>query len=199
MADPQGHYAALNVHKNASAAELRSAYRAAARNTHPDKGGDAASFARVQAALEVLGDPEARRVYDTLACDGRFATPWAQRSGMRTRDGAGESAHEASHRGSTEAALLAVLLARCGRVDAATQLVVLCESCRRPATARCWTCGADICELCTRRQHWKGRVPLHWPLVHAPGRMVEVLGRRELEAKRLQDAAMHQSSQPGYR
>lgn len=43
------------------------AYRALAKRHHPDKGGDPAVFARVQAAFEVLGDPKKREVYDTWA------------------------------------------------------------------------------------------------------------------------------------
>ena len=72
--------------------------------------------------------------------------------------------------------------------DAATQLVVICEVCCRPSTKECWTCGMRICDFCTLKRHWRGAVPLHWPLVnsaHMRGR----LARRELEQKRREDAA----------
>lgn len=36
-----------------------------------------------------------------------------------------------------------------------TQLVVLCEVCRRPSTKECWTCGMKICDFCTLKRHWK--------------------------------------------
>ena len=59
------HYDALGAPPTATAAELRSAFRAAARRTHPDKpGGSATAFARVQRAWEVLSDPAARAAYN---------------------------------------------------------------------------------------------------------------------------------------
>eukprot|EP00879_Flechtneria_rotunda_P012256 GHRR01012801.1.p1 GENE.GHRR01012801.1~~GHRR01012801.1.p1 ORF type:complete len:589 (+),score=229.63 GHRR01012801.1:1517-3283(+) len=56
-----------------------------------------------------------------------------------------------------------------------------------------------ICEFCTRRQHLKGSFPLHWPLVNSPGRMVEQLGKQELELKRKEDGQAYKASLPGYR
>lgn len=44
-----------------------------------------------------------------------------------------------------------------------------------------------------------GAVPLHWPLVDAPGRMVELLGRQELERKRIEDGRAHLITLPGHR
>ena len=38
------HYVALGIGRDATAAEIKSAYRAAAREHHPDKGGDAEEF-----------------------------------------------------------------------------------------------------------------------------------------------------------
>ena len=55
-----------------------------------------------------------------------------------------------------------------------------------------------ICSLCTRRRHFRGATPLHWPLVDAPGRMLELLGRQELERKRLEDGRAYLLAQsPG--
>lgn len=45
----------------------------------------------------------------------------------------------------------------------------------------------------------QGSVPLHWPLVNAPGRMVEQLGKQEFEQKRKEDALEYKKKQPGYR
>eukprot|EP00775_Hariotina_reticulata_P011937 gene11937-12080_t len=70
---------------------------------------------------------------------------------------------------------------------------------RRPATKECWTCTMAICDFCTRRQHWKGGVPLHWPLVNAPNRLTEQLGKQELEVKRKEDGLAYKMRQPGYR
>ena len=39
--------------------------------------------------------------------------------------------------------------------EARTQLVVICEVCRRPSTKECWTCGMKICDFCTLKRHWK--------------------------------------------
>jgi len=48
------------------------AYRSLAKVLHPDKGGNAAAFAALQAAFETLSDPQARAAYDSLAADLRF-------------------------------------------------------------------------------------------------------------------------------
>lgn len=45
----------------------------------------------------------------------------------------------------------------------------------------------------------QGSVPLHWPLVNSPGRMIEQLGKQEFEQKRKEDALAYKKSQPGYR
>jgi hypothetical protein len=54
----------LGVRDDASVSELRRAYRTKLRETHPDTGGDAAQFDRVQRAWEQIGTPEARAAYD---------------------------------------------------------------------------------------------------------------------------------------
>lgn len=66
------------------------------------------------------------------------------------------------------------------------------------AAARLWPLlhGCRCCCCCLLLQ---GSVPLHWPLVNAPGRMVEQLGRQELELKRKEDALEYKKRQPGYR
>lgn len=57
-------YAVLNVSPQCSMDELKSAYRRCARQTHPDRQGDAHRFQRVQEAYAVLGDPQKRALYD---------------------------------------------------------------------------------------------------------------------------------------
>jgi curved DNA-binding protein CbpA len=58
------HYEVLGVAADASPAEVRSAYRLAARDHHPDAGGDPRRMQDVNAAWHVLGDPVRRAAYD---------------------------------------------------------------------------------------------------------------------------------------
>jgi hypothetical protein len=60
------HYERLRVRRDASAKEIRDAYRTAARAAHPDRHGDAsaARMAEINEAYRVLADPVRRRRYD---------------------------------------------------------------------------------------------------------------------------------------
>ena len=59
-------YDTLGVAKNASAEEIKKAYRKLAREHHPDaSGGDEARFKEIQGAYDVLSDDEKRKAYDT--------------------------------------------------------------------------------------------------------------------------------------
>ena len=58
------HYEVLCVAADASPAEVRSAYRLAARDHHPDAGGDPGRMRDLNAAWHVLGDPVRRAAYD---------------------------------------------------------------------------------------------------------------------------------------
>ncbi len=57
-------YEVLRVAPSATHDELRAAYRKRLRDTHPDTGGDAASFTSVQAAWQLVGTTESRSIYD---------------------------------------------------------------------------------------------------------------------------------------
>jgi len=60
-----GHYATLGVRPDATAEEIRDAYRALARRYHPDRApGAAATMAAINEAYRVLGEPARRAVYD---------------------------------------------------------------------------------------------------------------------------------------
>jgi molecular chaperone DnaJ len=65
-------YDTLGVAKNASADEIKKAYRKLAREHHPDQGGDEAKFKEIQGAYDVLSDPEKRQQYDSFgSANGR--------------------------------------------------------------------------------------------------------------------------------
>lgn len=51
------YYKILGVDRNASAAEIKQAYRKLAMRHHPDRGGDSAQFQEIQAAYEAVSNP----------------------------------------------------------------------------------------------------------------------------------------------
>lgn len=58
------YYELLGISKNASAEEIRFAYRRRAKELHPDSGGSDEQMAELNKAKEVLLDPERRALYD---------------------------------------------------------------------------------------------------------------------------------------
>jgi hypothetical protein len=60
-----GHYDTLGVRPDATAAEIREAYRRLARRHHPDRGAaDPQAMAAINEAYRVLSDPARRAMYD---------------------------------------------------------------------------------------------------------------------------------------
>ncbi|WP_312179514.1 J domain-containing protein [Arthrobacter sp.] len=57
-------YQVLGVTPSATAEQIRSAYRRAARETHPDHGGSSESFHQVSEAYQVLSNADQRAAYD---------------------------------------------------------------------------------------------------------------------------------------
>ncbi|MEA2660800.1 MAG: curved DNA-binding protein [Chloroflexota bacterium] len=81
------YYKTLGVKKDATAADIKKAYRKLARQFHPDvnTSADASKkFKEVNEANEVLSDPEKRKRYDQLGPDWER---YAQTGGQQTRRG----------------------------------------------------------------------------------------------------------------
>ena len=72
MNDP---YTVLEVSSQASAAEIKAAYRRLVKQHHPDAGGDDQRMLALNAAWEVLGDQDRRRNFDRT----RISSPAASR------------------------------------------------------------------------------------------------------------------------
>jgi curved DNA-binding protein len=73
MGKQRDYYEALGVRRDASADEIRKAYRRLARTHHPDVNKDegaADRFSEISEAYEVLNDPEKRRTYDQFGRAG---------------------------------------------------------------------------------------------------------------------------------
>jgi curved DNA-binding protein len=91
------YYKDLGVGKNASAAEIKKAYRALANKYHPDKAkGDKAAeekFKEINEANEVLSDPVKRKKYD------RFGADWKHYEEAGAQPGGFDWSKYASDRG----------------------------------------------------------------------------------------------------
>jgi molecular chaperone DnaJ len=70
MSEKRDYYEILGLAKEASADEIKKAYRKAAVKHHPDKGGDEAKFREVSEAYEVLKDPAKKQRYDQFGHAG---------------------------------------------------------------------------------------------------------------------------------
>jgi curved DNA-binding protein len=57
-------YNTLGVGKTATQEEIKSAYRKLASKHHPDRGGDTATFQKIQGAYDTLGDADKRAAHD---------------------------------------------------------------------------------------------------------------------------------------
>jgi len=71
--EKRDYYEVLGISKNATADEIKKAYRTLAKKYHPDlnKAPDAAEkFKEVQEAYEVISDPQKRSTYDQFGFDG---------------------------------------------------------------------------------------------------------------------------------
>jgi molecular chaperone DnaJ len=57
-------YEVLKLQRGATSQQIRESYKTLVRTEHPDKGGDAESFKRIQKAYEILKDESKRSFYD---------------------------------------------------------------------------------------------------------------------------------------
>jgi molecular chaperone DnaJ len=94
MAHPT-YYDTLAVSPNASQSEIKQAYRRLAKQFHPDSNRETAShdqIAQVNAAYEILGDPQQRRVYDRQL--NAYAQPVSGSAQRQSRQGRNAAAQE---------------------------------------------------------------------------------------------------------
>src|ERR1700735_5445085 len=70
MPTKRDYYEVLGVGKDASADEIKKAFRKAAVEHHPDRGGDETKFKEINEAYEVLKDSDKRKRYDQFGHAG---------------------------------------------------------------------------------------------------------------------------------
>lgn len=91
------YYAALGVARDASADDIKKAFRKLARKHHPDVAKDKVTaeekFKEINEAYEVLSDPEKRTKYDHLGADGSSFEGGARSAAGAQGDGTGQEFH----------------------------------------------------------------------------------------------------------
>jgi DnaJ family protein A protein 2 len=68
--DNKEFYDIIGIPQTASQDEIKKAYRKKVIKAHPDKGGDPEEFKKLQAAYEILSNPEKKELYDKYGIDG---------------------------------------------------------------------------------------------------------------------------------
>ena len=89
MASTPDYYKTLGVSRDATADEIKKAFRKLARKYHPDAGGSEAKFKEINEAYEVLSDDKKRKLYDQYgtANENQIPRGWGGGSGnVRVED-----------------------------------------------------------------------------------------------------------------
>lgn len=60
----------MEVSPKATKEEIRKSFKKLVFEHHPDRGGDAETFKEINAANEILSNPEKREVYDKYGLEG---------------------------------------------------------------------------------------------------------------------------------
>jgi DnaJ-class molecular chaperone len=68
----QNPYQTLGINKDATADEIKRAYRKLASQHHPDRGGDTKTFQEIQGAYDILSDTQRRAALDNPGFSGGF-------------------------------------------------------------------------------------------------------------------------------
>ncbi len=90
MADKRDYYEVLGVSRDASADDIKKAFRKAAVKYHPDReGGDEAKFKEASEAYEVLSDTQKRAAYDQFGHAAGAANPGGAGGGSPFGDAGG--------------------------------------------------------------------------------------------------------------
>ena len=77
------YYKTLGVPRDASADDIKKAFRKLAREHHPDAGGDEEKFKEINEAYEVLSDDKKRKVYDQYgSTGGQMPFGWGGQGGQ---------------------------------------------------------------------------------------------------------------------
>ncbi len=74
------YYEILGANQTSSAKAIKNAYRKLASRHHPDKGGDAEEFKKIQKAYDVLSDPAKKQEYDNPSPFSQGGDPFGQGS-----------------------------------------------------------------------------------------------------------------------
>ena len=60
----EDYYKILGVQSNSNSDDIKKSYRKLSLKHHPDRGGDANDFKKINEAYQTLGNPEKKRMYD---------------------------------------------------------------------------------------------------------------------------------------